>query len=197
MTQQTEVDVKQPTLVESDATGESLKTLLMRWGFNWFPAYRRTGAQVTYIAADLHEVRIKLPLNWKTRNYVGTLFGGSMFGAVDGIHLVMLIKLLGSDYHIWDKASTIRFKQPGRTTLYARFILGTAELETIRTTLAAQPKLDRIYRVDLTDAAGVMHASFEKTIHIRRKEREQADPGCVKIRRIQDDSGSSYSLQAN
>ncbi len=25
---------------------------------------------------------------------------------------------------------------------------------------------DRIYRVDLTDAAGVVHASFEKTIHI-------------------------------
>lgn len=28
---------------------------------------------------------------------------------------------------------------------------------------------DRIYRVDLTDAAGVVHASFEKTIHIRHK----------------------------
>lgn len=35
-----------------------------------------------------------------------------MFGAVDGIHMVMLIKLLGSDYVVWDKTSTIRFKQP-------------------------------------------------------------------------------------
>ena len=169
MTQQTEVDVKQPTLVESDATGESLKTLLMRWGFNWFPAYRRTGARVTYIAADLHEVRIKLPLNWKTRNYVGTLFGGSMFGAVDGIHLVMLIKLLGSDYHIWDKASTIRFKQPGRTTLYARISLETQELNSIRTSLSREPKLDRVFNIDLTDDAGNVYASIEKTIHIRRK----------------------------
>ncbi|MFQ5760157.1 MAG: hypothetical protein ACE5HM_04190 [Acidiferrobacterales bacterium] len=49
--------------------------------------------------------------------------------------------------------------------------LDTAELETIRTTLAAQPKLDRIYRVDLTDAADVVHASFEKTIHIRYKDK--------------------------
>ena len=170
MTQQTILNIRQPTRSEKRAMSESGKTRLMRWGFNWFPAYRRTGARITYIAADFHEVRIKLPLNWKTRNYVGTLFGGSMFGAVDGIHLVMLIKRLGSDYHIWDKASTIRFKQPGRTTLYARFILDTAELETIRTTLAAQPKLDRIYRVDLTDAAGVVHASFEKTIHIRRRD---------------------------
>ena len=40
------------------------------------PAYRRTGARITYIAGDLREVRIKLQLNWKIRNYVGTIFGG-------------------------------------------------------------------------------------------------------------------------
>ena len=169
MTQQTILNVRQPTRSEKRAMSESAKTRLMRWGFNWFPAYRRTGARVTYIAADFHEVRIKLPLNWKTRNYVGTLFGGSMFGAVDGIHLVMLIKLLGSDYHIWDKASTIRFKQPGRTTLYARITLHDQELKNIRATLVDKPKLDRVFHIDLIDQVGNIHASIEKTIHIRRK----------------------------
>ncbi len=171
MIHQAIANAEQPALAESDAMGESLKTLLMRWSFNWFPAYRRTGARITYIAADFHEVRIKLPLNWKTRNYVGTLFSGSMYAAVEPIHMVMLTKRLGPAYIVWDKAATARFKQPGRTTLYARFILDTAELEMIRTTLAAQPKLDRIYRVDLTDAAGLVHASFEKTIHIRYKDK--------------------------
>ena len=65
---------------------ESLRTRLLRWGFNFFPAYRRTGARITHIAADFGEVRVRLPLNRKTRNYVGTVFGGSMFGAVDGVH---------------------------------------------------------------------------------------------------------------
>ena len=37
---------------------ESFRSRLARWGFNHFPAYRRTGARVTYIAADFHEVRI-------------------------------------------------------------------------------------------------------------------------------------------
>ncbi len=169
MTQPTILNVRQPTRSEKRAVSESAETRLMRWGFNWFPAYRRTGARITYIAADFHEVRIKLPLNWKTRNYVGTLFGGSMFGAVDGIHLVMLIKLLGSDYHIWDKASTIRFKQPGRTTLYARITLHDQELNSIRTSLSREPKLDRVFNIDLTDDAGNVYASIEKTIHIRRK----------------------------
>ena len=148
---------------------ESIKTRLMRWGFNFFPAYRRTGARSTYIADDLREVRVRLPLNWKTRNYVGTIFGGSMYGAVDPVYMVMLIKLLGPDYLVWDKAAAIHFKKPGRTTLYARFTLDQGELEAIREQLQHEPKLERIYQVDLTDREGTVHATVEKTMHIRRK----------------------------
>ena len=75
---------------------ESRHTRLQRWRFNFFPAYRGAGARITYIAADWREVRIKLPLNWLTRNYVGTIYGGSMYGAVDPIYMIMLIRLLGT-----------------------------------------------------------------------------------------------------
>lgn len=92
---------------------ESLRTRLWRWGFNCFPAYRGTGGRVTYIAADWREVRIKLPLNWRTRNYVGTTFGGSLYGAVDPFYMIMLIKLLGPDYIVRDKAAAILFRKPG------------------------------------------------------------------------------------
>ena len=70
----------------------------MRWGFNFFPAYRGTGARVTYISGDFREVRVELPLNWRTRNYVGTIFGGSVYGAVDPHYMIMLIKILGKGY---------------------------------------------------------------------------------------------------
>lgn len=48
---------------------ESWRTRLWRWGFNFFPAYRGTGGQVTYIAADWKEVHVALSLSWRTRNY--------------------------------------------------------------------------------------------------------------------------------
>jgi len=89
----------------------------MRLAFNFFPAYRRTGARITYISSDLHEIRIKLPLNWNTRNYVGTIFGGSMFAAVDPIYMLMFIKLLGPNYVVWDKVASMQYKRPGRSTL--------------------------------------------------------------------------------
>jgi hypothetical protein len=40
---------------------ESWNTRLRRYAFNFFPAYRGTGARFTYIAGDWREVRIKLP----------------------------------------------------------------------------------------------------------------------------------------
>jgi hypothetical protein len=148
---------------------ESFRTRVLRWKFNLFPAYRGTGARIAYIAGDLREVRVKLRLGWRTRNYVGTIFGGSLYGAVDPIYMIMLIQLLGRDYVVWDKAATIRFRKPGRTTLFATFRIEDAELELIRNRTANGESLDRIYNVDLVDAEGVAHASVEKVIYIKRK----------------------------
>ena len=150
---------------------ESLKTKLLRWKFNLFPAYRGTGARITYIASDVREVRLKLPLNWRTRNYVGTIFGGSIYAAVDPIHMIMLMRALGPEYLVWDKAASVRFKKPGRSTLYARFTLDDGELRAIGTELGAGGvrSIDRRYTVELTDAEGAVHATVEKTIYIRRR----------------------------
>ncbi|MBI4467438.1 MAG: DUF4442 domain-containing protein [Acidobacteria bacterium] len=152
---------------------QSLRSRLARWGFNFFPAFRGTGGRITYLADDWREVRIKLPLNWRTRNYVDTIYGGSMYAAVDPFYMVMLIRNLGPDYVVWDKAATIHFKKPGRTTLYARFVLEEGELEAIRAALAAQRSLHRVYKVELTDAEGTVHASVEKVIYIARKKNDK------------------------
>ena len=152
---------------------ESLSTRAHRWAFNLFPAYRGTGARITYIAADWREVRLCVPLTWRTRNYVGTIFGGSMYGAVDPIYMLMLIKNLGREYVVWDKAATIRFKKPGRSTLYAHFTLDEAELTTIRTALADKPVTDREYLVELVDDVGIVHATVDKTVHVRRADRRR------------------------
>jgi acyl-coenzyme A thioesterase PaaI-like protein len=149
---------------------ESLRTRLLRWGFNLFPAYRGTGARITYIARDGREMRVRLPLSWRTRNYVGTIFGGSMYAAVDPVYMIMLIRALGPEYVVWDKAASIRFRRPGRTTLYARFVLSDEEVAAVRAAADREPSVDRVYRVELTDAAGTVHAEVEKTIHVRRRE---------------------------
>ena len=147
---------------------ESWRTRVTRWGFNLFPAWRGTGARVTYIASDWREVRVRVPLSWRTRNYVGTIFGGSLYGASDPMYMIMLIRNLGPAYTVWDKAASIRFRKPGRATLFGRFVLEEAELREIRRLLETAPSIDRVYVVELADADGTIHATIEKTIYIRR-----------------------------
>ena len=148
---------------------ESAATRWLRWKMNLFPAYRGVGARVDYIASDFREVRIHLPLNWRTRNYVGTIFGGSLYGAVDPVYMIMLLKILGPDYVVWDKAATIRFRKPGRGTLFATFRIDDAEVEAIHAATAGGEPVDRTYRVSLVDRDGVSHLDVEKVIYIRRK----------------------------
>ena len=151
--------------------GESFRSRMTRWAFNLFPAFRGTGGRVTYIADDWSEVRVKVPLNWRTRNYVGTIFGGSMYGAVDPFYMVMLINRLGPEYIVWDKAATVRFKKPGRGTLTAKLLIPDEELRAIEQALAdGAASVDRVYTVDLTDAAAEVVAEVEKVVYIRRKD---------------------------
>lgn len=153
---------------------ESLRSRTRRWLFNLIPAYRGTGAWVTYLADDFREARIRLPLSLRTRNYVGTIFGGSMYAAVDPVYMLLLILTLGPEYVVWDKSASIRFRRPGRGTLRATFRLEDGELEAIRAALAdpAVRSVDRTYAVELVSDDGTVHAVVEKIIHVsRRRER--------------------------
>lgn len=145
---------------------ESCESRLWRWGGNLFPAYRGCGARITYVAADFHEVHIKIPSNWKTKNHMGIIWGGSLYSALDPIYGIMLHKLLGGQYRVIDRTASIHFKRPGRETLFARFRLDPEELNHIQTDLQANAKLTRHYGVELVDKNGVVHASCKKELCI-------------------------------
>jgi hypothetical protein len=150
-------------------SGESLKSWSARFMFNLFPCYRRTGVKVTYISPDFHEVRIKLPLNWKTRGYNGSTFGGSMYACVDPVYMTMISWCLGNKYIAWDKAAQIEFRKPGRGALFSTFRLPPDELLRIRAELEETDRVERVYDVELVDREGVVHAAFRKTIQIRKR----------------------------
>lgn len=135
---------------------------------NFFPAYRGTGGWVTFIADDWSEMQVRLPLSWRTRNYVGTIFGGSLYAALDPHFMFMLMHRLGPGYLVWDKAATVRFRKPGRTQLYAVCKMPDDEVAAVQRLLESEPKVDRTYSVDLVDKQGVVHATVEKVVNVRK-----------------------------
>ena len=147
----------------------SWRARMVRLGFNLHPAFRGSGGRVVHVGRDLRHIRIALPLSWKTRNIVGSLYGGSLFAITDGAHPMMLMAALGDGYIVWDKAASIRYKKPGYTTLYADFTLTNEEVAEIRRRLAEHPELEQTFLVELKDAQGVVHTVVERTVYIAEK----------------------------
>lgn len=145
---------------------ESYESRLWRWGGNSFPAYRRTGARITYVAPNFQEVRIQIPSNWATRNHMGITWGGGLYASLDPIYGVMLYKILGRKYRVVDKSAQIDFMRPGKSTLFACFRISTQEVTDITQALKASGKLQRRYTIELCDGQGVVHVSYEKVLCI-------------------------------
>lgn len=137
--------------------------------FNLSPMYRSTGGRIVSASENLDHIKIKLKLNYKTRNYVGTMYGGHMYSCVDGIYMVQLINLLGKDYVVWDKAATIRFKRPGKTPLFAEFKILPELLEQIKSDVVEKKEIDIKLDVNLHDTKGNVCAEVEKIIYISTK----------------------------
>ena len=156
---------------------ESLKRKIERFLYNIYPAIRGTGGRVTYISDDYREMKVKLPLNWRTRNKVGTTFGGSMYGAVDPFYMIMMMKILGDEYVVWDRSAKIRFKRPGRETLYADFHITEEETDEILEVLETRKSTNRDYVIELRNAAGEVHAIIDKELYIAKKR----EPVAVKV----------------
>ncbi len=156
------------TIIETESK-ESLKSILIRTGFNLFPAYRRSGGRICFLSEDWKDVHVKLKLSWKTRNYVGTTFGGSIYGALDPIYMIQLIYILGKDYVVWDKAATINFIKPVSKTVYARFLLTDEIINEIILKVKTDQKYVINLPVDFQDEHGTIYAKVEKILYIADK----------------------------
>jgi len=146
------------------------KHKLFKIGFNISPMYRRSTARVISTSEDLLHVEIKLPITYKNRNYVNSIFGGSMFSAVDPIPMVQLINILNDSYIIWDKSAEILFKRPAKENLYAEFKYTSEELENIKNQVARENEIEIVKETLLTNKdKTVTFCEVRKTIYIADK----------------------------
>lgn len=147
------------------------KNTLYKYGFNWSPMYRRSTARITYVSKDLLNITIKLPLNYKNRNYMGSIFGGSLFAAVDPIPMIQLFNIIGNDYVVWDKSAEIYFKRPAKENLYANFKFSVEELEDIKKRVAEENEITIQKTTQLTNKEQtVVFCEVKKTIYVADKQ---------------------------
>jgi hypothetical protein len=148
---------------------DRLPVWALRIGINYWLPFLGAGITVKTISPDFQLIEVIMKLRWYNKNYVGTQYGGSMYSMVDPFFMLMLIKNLGRDYIIWDKAGQIIYKKPARGTVHARFHFTAEELNQIRQQAEQNEKYVFDRSVDIVDEQGEVVASVTKTLYVKQK----------------------------
>jgi len=146
-----------------------MNSTLFKFFVNVYPPYWGTGIVVKKISSDWKEIIVQMKMRWYNRNYVNTHFGGSLYAMTDPFFMVMLIKILGKNYIVWDKAVHIDFIKPGRGTVTALFNIKEKHIKNIRENTSNGQKYLPEFFVDVEDETGEAVARVTKVLYIRKK----------------------------
>ena len=146
-----------------------MKASTFRHGLNLWPPFLAAGIHVTHLAEDWRLARVELRMRPWNRNAVGTHFGGSLFAMTDPFWMLLVMRSIGRDYFVWDRAGAIDFLRPGRGVVHADFRLDDATLEDIRAQTADGAKHLRWFETPVIDANGETVAKVRKQLYEKRK----------------------------
>ncbi len=136
---------------------------------NCYPPLLGAGISVLDINSNYTEISVRLKLTWFNRNYVGTQFGGSLYAMTDPFYMLMFLNNLGNDYIVWDKGARIDFIKPGKSTVYAKFIITPEILKTVQEKTAAGEKYIFDLPVNIESESQELIAQVIKTLYVKKK----------------------------
>ena len=136
---------------------------------NFYGPYLGAGVKVDYIAEDFTEVRVSMKLRWYNRNAVSTHFGGSLYSMVDPHLMLMLMKLLGPGYIVWDKSAAIEFVRPGTGIVSATICIDDEVVQTIRNKVAEKRRYEPEFDIEVVDRQEKLVCRVKKVLYVRKK----------------------------
>ena len=146
-----------------------MKAATFRNLLNLWPPFLFSGISIRRVAEDFREIEVVLRQLPVTKTPSGAHFGGSLFAMTDPFYALMLARMLGPGYTIWDKSASIDFVSPGRGTVSATFTLDAATIDAVRAATADGGKHLQAFSCVIRDAAGRVVATVEKTVYVRKK----------------------------
>lgn len=141
----------------------------LKLALNIYPPYLGAGVRVTHVADDWREIHVAMKLRWYNRNMVGTHFGGSLYAMAEPHPMLMLMQLLGREYIVWDKASSIEFVTPGKGMVRSEIRITDAQVEAIKANTAGGNRYLPEFHLRVMDEQRKTVASIRKTVYVRKK----------------------------
>jgi len=142
---------------------------IIKHALNIWSPYLGAGIKIEYIKKDFKEIKVSMKLRFYNRNIMNSHFGGSLYSMVDPHIMLMLMRLLGEDYIVWDKSAEIDFIKPGRGKVSATMNISDNILEEIIEKTKDGEKYLPEFNIDILDKENNIVSRVKKVLYIRKK----------------------------
>jgi len=139
----------------------------------FYPPFRPMRIKVLEIRDNWRGVRILLPLNAKSRNPGGVMFGGYQAALADPIAALACARVFPG-YSVWTRAMTISFDHGGNSDLEMRFSLTPEQEAAIRIELERDGRSTPSFEYGYFRKDGVRCTVIRNTVAIRPRGYERA-----------------------
>jgi len=133
-----------------------------------YPPFLPMRIKVVEIADNWRLVRIRLPLNARSRNPGGVMFGGYQAALADPIAALACARIFPG-YSVWTRAMTISFDHGGNSDLEMRFSLTPEQEAAIRIELERDGRSTPSFEYGYFRKDGVRCTVVRNTVAIRPK----------------------------
>ncbi|TGN06037.1 DUF4442 domain-containing protein [Leptospira bandrabouensis] len=135
---------------------------------NLYSPFWGSGIKVLNYNKEKQQINVQLKMNFFNKGYMGTHFGGSLYSMCDPFYVYLLMKSLGSSYMVWDKRAEIEYIKRNNNSVFAKFEVSENDIETIKSQLMKQKKIDYSFTINVTDSKENTIALVKKTIYVRK-----------------------------
>jgi acyl-coenzyme A thioesterase PaaI-like protein len=140
-----------------------------------YPPFVPMRIKVLEIAEHWRTVRILLPLNARSRNPGGVMFGGYQAALADPIAALACARVFPG-YSVWTRAMIISFDHGGNSDLEMRFALTPEQEKAIRMELESEGRSTPTFEYGYVRSDGVRCTVIRNTVAIRPRGYKPASP---------------------
>jgi hypothetical protein len=131
-----------------------------------YPPFVPMRIKVLEIAGNWRTVRILLPLNARSRNPGGVMFGGYQAALADPVAALACARVFPG-YSVWTRAMSISFDHGGNSDLEMRFSLTPGQEKDIRMQLESDGRSTPTFEYGYVRKDGVRCTVIRNTVAIR------------------------------
>lgn len=142
----------------------------LKYFLNLFPPLFFNRIAIQEISEDFMHMRVRVRHSWMNKNFHRTIFGGTIFSAVDPYFPTLywhVFSRKGLPMEVWLKSAEIHYRRPANSDLELNFQLTEADIQAAIKGLQKNGKHEVWHSVQAIDENGTICAESKVLVYLR------------------------------